>query len=182
LLYDSIIKGFPQLAGAGVRAGLVGARAPLTHTGQGGEARGLRALGRELLDMLGWPDARRGSLLLEHLQRGSCRAPEPGGWPLLTEAEAFGSLGRREQFERLAGVVDLLGAASGPEGQPRAHANPFCCVYGPMSADTGCILLNYDLNEKSVSKRLSDLTANDSWVGFDEPQEMHDPCVVSCNN
>jgi hypothetical protein len=84
--------------------------------------------------MLGWPDARRGSLLLEHLQRGSCRAPEPGGWPLLTEAEAFGSLGRREQFERLAGVVDLLGAASGPEGQPRAAANPFCCVYGPMSA------------------------------------------------
>jgi hypothetical protein len=105
------------------------------------------ALGRELLDMLGWPDARRDSLLLEHLQRGSCRAPEPGGWPLLTEAEAFGSLGRREQFERLAGVVDLLGAASGPEGQPRAHANPFCCVYGPMSADTGCILLYYDLNE-----------------------------------
>jgi hypothetical protein len=51
----------------------------------------------------------------------------------LTEAEAFGSLGRREQFERLAGVVDLLGAASGSEGQAQADANPFCCVYGPMS-------------------------------------------------
>jgi len=51
-----------------------------------------------------------------------------------TEAEAFGSVGRREQFERLAGVVDLLGAASGPEGQARSDANPFCRVYGPMSA------------------------------------------------
>jgi|SRR5208282_734571 len=98
-------KGFPQLAGAGVRGqpcwgpcrgGSKQAHAPLTHAGQGGEARGLRALGRELLDMLGWPGS------------------------LLTEAEAFGSLGRREQFERLAGVVDLLGAASGPEGQARS--------------------------------------------------------------
>jgi hypothetical protein len=50
----------------------------------------------ELLDMLGWPGS------------------------LLTEAEAFGSLGRREQFERLAGVVDLLGAASGSEGPAQA--------------------------------------------------------------
>src|SRR5271166_2434687 len=40
-----------------------------------------------------------------------------------TEAEAFGSVGRREQFERLAGVVDLLWAASGPEGQARSDAN-----------------------------------------------------------
>src|SRR6516225_3027799 len=30
----------------------------------------------------------------------------------------------------------------------------FCCVYGPMSADTEVHLL-YDLNEKSVSKRLA---------------------------
>ena len=72
--------------------------------------------------------------LLEHLQRGSCCAAGPGGRPLPTEAEAFGSLGRREQFGQLAGVVDLLGAASGPEGQARSDANQFCCVYGPMLA------------------------------------------------
>ena len=40
---------------------------------------------------------------------------------------------RRDQFERLAGVVDLLEAASWPEGQARAEANPFGGVYGPMS-------------------------------------------------
>jgi hypothetical protein len=28
----------------------------------------------ELVEMLGWPDARGGFSLLEHLQRGSCRA------------------------------------------------------------------------------------------------------------
>jgi hypothetical protein len=66
----------------------------------------------DLLDILGWPDARGGLLLLEHLQQGSCRAPEAGWRPLTTEAEAFGSLGRREQFERLVGVVDLLGAGA----------------------------------------------------------------------
>jgi hypothetical protein len=44
-------------------------------------------------------------------------------------------LGRREQFERLAGVVDLLGAAPRSERQARDdNANPFCCVYSPMSA------------------------------------------------
>src|SRR5205823_616273 len=32
----------------------------------------------ELLDILSWPDARGGFLLLEHLQRGPCRAPEAG--------------------------------------------------------------------------------------------------------
>ena len=88
----------------------------------------------DLLDMLGWPDARGGLLLLEHLQRGSCRAPEEVWRPLTTEAGAFGSLGRRDQFERLAGVVDLLEAAYGPGREARADANPFGCVYGPMSA------------------------------------------------
>ena len=28
------------------------------------------------------------------------------------------------------GHVDLIGAASGPEGRARADANPFCCVHG----------------------------------------------------
>ena len=52
---------------------------------------------------------------------------------MTTEAEAFGSLGRREQFELLAGVVELLGLASGQGGETRGDPNPFCCVYGPMS-------------------------------------------------
>jgi hypothetical protein len=71
--------------------------------GRGGEARGLRALGRGIA----------GHVRLAGRARGS----------LLTEAEAFGSLGRREQFERLAGVVDLLGAASGSEGRARFDAS-----------------------------------------------------------
>jgi len=63
----------------------------------------------------------RGLLLLEHLQRVP-GAPE-AGWRPTTEAEAFASLGRREQFERLVGVVDLLGAGARPEGQARDDAN-----------------------------------------------------------
>jgi hypothetical protein len=117
LLYDLIAKALPQLAGAGLEAALLGAvqggasrpRAPNPRwAGVVKPADFVRLVG-ELLDMLGWPGS------------------------LLTEAEAFGSLGRREQFERLAGVVDLLGAASGPEGQARSDANPFCRVCGQMS-------------------------------------------------
>jgi hypothetical protein len=91
--------------------------------GRGGEARGLRALGRGIAGHVRLAGRAQGSLLLEHLQRGSCRAPEAGGWPLLTEAEAFGSLGRREQFERLAGAVDLLGAAFRAR---KSAASPTC--------------------------------------------------------
>jgi hypothetical protein len=110
-----------------------GPRAPNPHwVGVVKPADFVRLVG-DLLDILGWPDAREGLLLLQHLQRGSCRVLEPGGRPLPAEAEAFGSLGRREQLERLVGVVDLLGAGARPEGQARDDANPFCCVYGPMS-------------------------------------------------
>jgi hypothetical protein len=88
---------------------------------------------RELLEMLGWPDARGGFCLLEHLQRGSCRAPERVGRPLPAGAEPFGALGRQGRFELLAGVVELLGIGSGPDPPP-GRPDPFGCLYGPMSA------------------------------------------------
>jgi hypothetical protein len=74
-------------------------------------------------------------LLLEHLQRGSWRAPEAGWLSLTTKAGAFGSLGRREQFERLAGVVDLLGAGAGLVGEARGRSPP---VLLPLRPDVGC--------------------------------------------
>jgi len=88
---------------------------------------------RELLEMLGWPDARGSFCLLEHLQRGSCRAPDGVGRPLPAGAEPFGALGQQGRFELLAGVVELLGIGSGPE-PPSGRPDPFSCLYGPMSA------------------------------------------------
>lgn len=92
----------------------------------------VRSVG-ELIEMLGWPDARGGFTLLEHLQRGSCRAPDEIWRPLTMGSEPFGALGRQERFELLAGVVELLGPASGKKGKPRGGPTPFCCVYGPLS-------------------------------------------------
>ena len=88
----------------------------------------------ELIEMLGWPDARGGFSLLEHLQRGSCRAPEPVGRPLPADAEPFGGLGRQARFELLAGVVELLGNGLG-EDRPPGKLDPFGCLYGPLSAE-----------------------------------------------
>jgi TniQ len=87
---------------------------------------------RELLEMLGWPDAHGGFCLREHLQRGSCGAPEQVGRPLPTGSELFGALGQPARFELLAGVVELLGIGSGPE-PPSGRPDPFGCLYGPMS-------------------------------------------------
>jgi TniQ protein len=87
----------------------------------------------ELLEMLGWPDARGGFSLLEHLQRGSCRAPEEVWRPLPVGSEPFGALGRQGRFELLAGVVELLGIGLG-EDKPSGNPAPFGCLYGPMSA------------------------------------------------
>ncbi len=86
----------------------------------------------ELIEMLGWPDARGGLHLLDHLQQGSCRAPVYVTRPLPAGSEPFGALGR-QGFELLAGVVELLGTGPG-EDKRRGDQNPFCCLYGPMSA------------------------------------------------
>jgi hypothetical protein len=40
---------------------------------------------------------------------------------------------RQGRFELLAGVVELLGTGPG-EDKRRGDQNPFCCLYGPMSA------------------------------------------------
>ena len=88
----------------------------------------------ELMAMLSWPDACGGTHLLAHLQQGSCGAHAYVSRPSPLGSEAFGTLRRQERFELLAGVVKLLGTGSGEEDQPRGDPNPFCCVYGPMSA------------------------------------------------
>jgi hypothetical protein len=60
----------------------------------------------ELIEMLGWPDARGGLHLLDHLQQGSCRAPVYVTWPLpagvgtFGEARAFRVAGRRRGTAR----------------------------------------------------------------------------------
>jgi len=84
----------------------------------------------ELMAMLSWPDA-CGST---HLQQGSCGAHAYISRPLPLGSEAFGRLRRQERFELLDGVVKLLGTGPREEDQPRGDPNPFCCVYGPMSA------------------------------------------------
>ena len=88
----------------------------------------------ELMAMLSWPDACGGTHLLAHLQQGSCSAHAHVSGPLPLGSQAFGRLRRQERFCLLAGVVKLLGAGPWEEDQSRGDANPFCCVYGPMSA------------------------------------------------
>jgi hypothetical protein len=56
------------------------------------------------------------ALDLKEILKGRLAGRARGSLP--PEAEAFGSLGRREQFEWLAAVVDLLGAASGHKDKP----------------------------------------------------------------
>ena len=111
-----------------------GQRAPDPRwAGAVGPAAFVRLVG-ELIEMLGWPDAGGGFSLLEHLQRGSCRAPEPVWRPLPAGCEPFGGLGRQERFELLAGVVELLGSGLG-EDRPPGKPAPFGCLYGPLSAE-----------------------------------------------
>ena len=88
----------------------------------------------ELMAMLSWPDACGGTHLLAHLQQGSCSAHAYVSGPLPLGSQAFGRLRQQERFELLAGVVKLLGTGPVEEDQPRGDPNPFCCVYGPMSA------------------------------------------------
>jgi hypothetical protein len=107
----------------GLEPGWVGAVAPADF---------VRLVG-ELIEMLGWPDARGGFYLLEHLRQGSCRAPDHTLRPLPAAPSEFGTLERQGRFEVLAGVVELLGLGTGEENR-RGALNPFCCLYGPMSA------------------------------------------------
>jgi hypothetical protein len=78
------------------------------HAGQGW----LRAPGRGLAGHFRLAGRSRGLVAAGAPATGFLPGPEAGWRPLTTEAEAFGSLGRREQFERLVGVVDLLGAGA----------------------------------------------------------------------
>ena len=91
-----------------------------------------RPLTKALSTLSRWSAARGGFSLLEHLQRGSCHAADDVSRPLWSAgSEAFGMLGRQTRFELLAGVVELVGTG---EERSRGTQNPFCCVYGPMSA------------------------------------------------
>jgi hypothetical protein len=100
--------------------------------GPRGPADFVRAVG-ELIEMLGWPDARGGLYLREHLRQGSCSAPDYILRPLPAAPAEFGTLDRQGRFEVLAGVVELIGFGTGKESR-RGALNPFCCLYGPMSA------------------------------------------------
>ena len=86
-----------------------------------------------MIEMLGWPDARGGLYLREHLRQGSCSAPDYTLRPLPAAPAEFGTLDRQGRFEVLAGVVELLGLGTGKANRWGA-LNPFCCLYGPMSA------------------------------------------------
>jgi hypothetical protein len=83
--------------------------------------------------MLGWPDARGGLVPAgapaeRFLQCAGLHFTASPAAP----AEA-GTLDRQGRFEVLAGVVELLGLGTGKENRQGA-INPFCCLYGPMSA------------------------------------------------